>query len=154
ERLEVAGAALPVTEGVDGQPEARQPERAQEAVGEGDDLHVEGGVVDAEHLHAELVVLAVAAPLGLLVAEVRGEVPDLPRRGGPVLDVGPHHRSRPFGAEGQPAASSCRQEKGTSLNAPAWIWKWVEELTSNWKPGTWTGWNVSWNCWSSWIELA
>jgi len=45
-------------------------------------------------------------------------------------------------------------EYGTSLKEPASIWKCVDELRSNSKPGTWTGSNVSWNCWSSWIELA
>ena len=59
---------------------SRRPSVAVEAVRERDDLDVDVGVVDAEHLDADLPVLAVAALLRPLVAEVRRDVPDLPRR--------------------------------------------------------------------------
>ena len=62
-------------------------------MGERDDLHVEGGVVDAEDLDAELVVLAVAGPRWAFRWRKWGKrYQTFQRRGGPVLDVGPHHR--------------------------------------------------------------
>ena len=66
---------------------------------ERDHLDVEVGVGGADRLDAELVVLAQAAGLRALVAERRGEVPDLPRRRRPVLDEGPHHRRGPLGPQ-------------------------------------------------------
>ena len=56
------------------------PRLAVEAVEQRDHLDVDGRVVDAEHLRTQLPVLAVPALLGPLVAEVRRDVPDLPRR--------------------------------------------------------------------------
>ena len=53
------------------------------------------------------------------------------------------------------ADALCRSyEKGTSLKAPAWIVKCVDEARSKLKPGSVTGWKVSVNCWSSVIDEA
>ena len=54
-----------------------------------------------DELDADLGELAVAAGLGLLVPELRALVPDLPRRGRPVLGVRAAHRSGQFRAQGQ-----------------------------------------------------
>ena len=55
---------------------------------ERDRIDVGLGVIGAEGLDADLGELAVAAGLGLLVAELGPLVPDLPRRGRPVLGKG------------------------------------------------------------------
>ena len=50
---------------------------------------------------ADLVVLAVAARRGALVAEGGGDVPRLPRQDRAVLDEAPYHRGGPFGPQGE-----------------------------------------------------
>ena len=102
EHLDVSTAILGRSHRVDEHAEPAQAEIAEEALRERDHLDVDIGIVDAEHLGAELPVLAVSPLLRALVAEVRGDVPDLPRGCGPVLDVGPHDRRGPFGAEREP----------------------------------------------------
>ena len=59
------------------------------------------GVIGAKGLDADLGELAVAAGLGLLVAELGPLVPDLPRRGRPVLGKGAAHRCGEFWPEGK-----------------------------------------------------
>ena len=59
---------------------------------ERDDLDVDRGIVGAEHLHAELVVLAVPTLLRAFVAKDRRQVPRLPRRSRMVLDERAHYR--------------------------------------------------------------
>ena len=71
QRLDVAGPVGGLAERVEQQRHLAQAEGLVEAPAEGDDLDVEVRVVDAEHLDADLVELPVAAPLRLLVAEVR-----------------------------------------------------------------------------------
>ena len=83
---------------VDRQPVPLQPDVAVEAVRERDHLDVDRRVLDAEHLDADLPVLAVAALLRPLVAEVRRDVPDLPRQHRPVLHERPHDRRGAVGA--------------------------------------------------------
>ena len=68
---QVARARLRVAHRVQQQRDLLQTEIAVEPVGERDDLDVDVGVVDPEHLGAELPVLAVPALLRALVAEVR-----------------------------------------------------------------------------------
>ena len=84
---------------------ALEPEVAVEAVGERDDLDVDVGIVDAEHLDADLPVLAVAALLRALVAEVRREVPDLPRHRRVVLHERAHDRRGALGPQREAAAA-------------------------------------------------
>ena len=72
---------------------------------EGDDLDVDVGVGRADALDAHLVVLPQPAGLGLLVAERRRGVPDLPRRRRAVLDVRPGHRRGALRAQGDVAAA-------------------------------------------------
>ena len=79
---------------------AQEQPLGEELPAEGDHLDVEVRVVGAEHLHADLVELAVAPALGLLVAEVGARVPHLPWRGGTVLDERPAHAGGLFGAQG------------------------------------------------------
>ncbi len=108
EGLEHAGVADPVlglTHGVEQQVDPPQADLGQEVPGQGDDLDVDVGVVDPEDLDAELPVLAVPAGLGALVAERGRDVPDLPGVGRVVLDVGPHHRGRALGAQGDAPAA-------------------------------------------------
>ena len=72
---------------------------------ERDDLDVDGRVVDAEHLDTDLPVLAVPALLRALVAEVRRDVPDLPRRDRLVLRERARDRRGAVGAQREvPAA--------------------------------------------------
>ena len=94
-----------VTHRVDRQPVLLQPDVLVEAVRERDDLDVDRRVLDAEHLHADLPVLAIAARLRSFVAEVRGDVPDLPRQHRPVLHERPHHRRGSVGPQRERAAA-------------------------------------------------
>ena len=77
----------------------RRPERGQERVAEGDHLDVDVRIRRADALDAHLVVLAQPAGLGLLVAEGRRGVPDLPRHRRAVLDVGTGDRRRALGTQ-------------------------------------------------------
>ncbi len=79
QQLDVGRAALAVAHRVDVEADPGHADRGVEARGERDDLDVDRGVVGAERLDAELVVLAVAPGLGPLVAEGRRDVPRLPR---------------------------------------------------------------------------
>ena len=90
---------------VEDEPPLPEPERGQVRVAEGDDLDVDVGIRRADALDAHLVVLAQATGLGLLVAEGRRGVPDLPRHRRAVLDVGTGDRRRALGAEGHVAAA-------------------------------------------------
>ena len=92
ERRHVARAVVRLAEAVEQQRDPLQPECPVELPTEGDDLDVEVRVVRAEHLDAHLVELPIPSSLGLLVAELRAGVPDLPGRGGPVLDECSAHR--------------------------------------------------------------
>src|SRR5690606_34124576 len=85
--LPVRGAALGVAERGDLQPLAGQPQRPERLVGDGDHLGVEGRVVDADRLDADLLQLAVAARLRALVAEERARVAQLDRQPVPVEPV-------------------------------------------------------------------
>ena len=100
QQLAIRGAAGAVAHGVQQQAHPAKAEGAVQAPGQVDDLHVEVGVVAADGLHPQLVVLAVAPGLRRLVAEVGGHVPGLEGRDRAVLDEGPHHRRRPLGTEG------------------------------------------------------
>ena len=63
------------------------------------------GIVDAERLDVDLVELAEAAALGLLVAELRPGAPHLPRQRRAVLDERPADGRRQLGAQGDVAAA-------------------------------------------------
>ena len=95
----VRGATGRVAHRVDEESKTGEADRLVETVSQRDDFDVHGGVLGAEHLDAELVVLAVTALLGTLVAKGRGEIPGLPRRRGTVLDEGPHDRGGSFGTQ-------------------------------------------------------
>ncbi len=105
QQRDVGGTAVLVAHRVDHQVDVAQTERAVEAVRERDHLDVDLGVVDAEHLGAHLPVLAVAALLRALVAEVRRDVPDLPGHRRAVLHEGPHDRRGALGAQRDAAAA-------------------------------------------------
>ena len=100
-----SGAVGGLAERVEQQRHLAQPEALEEAPAEGDHLDVEVRVVGAEHLDADLVELAVAAALRLLVAEVRPGVPHLPRRRRTVLDERPAHAGGLLGPQGDVAAA-------------------------------------------------
>ena len=104
--LEVARTADVVAHRVDPQSDGDQAQRAEEPVGQRDHLDVEVRVGGTEGLDPELVVLAVAAGLGSLVAERRGGVPGLPRQWWPVLDVGPDQGCGPLRTKGEGAAAA------------------------------------------------
>jgi hypothetical protein len=91
ESLDVCRPLVRLAQRVDDELHLRQAETGEELPRERDHLGVEECVVAAEHLHADLVELAVPAGLGLLVAEVGPGVPDLPRRDRAVLGEGPAH---------------------------------------------------------------
>ncbi len=88
QQRDVPRPAHPVAHGVQPQRHLAQAEAGEEVVGQRDHLDVEVGVGRAERLHAQLVVLAVATVLGVLVPERGRDVPRLPRRHGVVLHVG------------------------------------------------------------------
>ena len=77
-----------------------QAEPGEEVVRQRHHLDVHVGVGHAQHLHAQLVVLAVAALLGVLVAERGRHVPGLPGRDRVVLHERPHDRGGALGAQG------------------------------------------------------
>ena len=100
-----AGPRRGVAHRVEEESHLGEPEVAVEAVGEVDHLDVDVGIVDPEHLRAELPVLAVPALLRALVPEVRREVPDLPRRRRPVLHVRAHDRRGALGPQREVATA-------------------------------------------------
>ena len=105
QRGDVARPVRRLAERVEQHRDLAQAEGAVELPAEGDDLDVEVGVVGAEHLDADLVELAVAATLRLLVAELRPGVPHLPGDLRAMLDEGPAHRRRQLRPQGDvPAA--------------------------------------------------
>ncbi len=103
QHLAVALARRRVAHRVDQQPHPPQPELTTEAPQQLDHLDVDVGVVDPDHLRAELPVLAVTTGLRLLGPEVRREVPHLPRRRRPVLHERAHDGRGAFGSEREPA---------------------------------------------------
>ena len=108
EQRPIGRTARPVADRVELQLEAaQQAELAEPGRLQRDHLGIDGRVVRAERLDAELPVLAVATALGAGVAEHRREVPELDglrlaRQA--VLEVGAHDRRRPLGAQRQLAA--------------------------------------------------
>ncbi len=96
---DVARAAHPVAHGIQPQGHPAQAEAGEEVVRQRHDLDVEVGVGRPECLHAQLVVLAVTAVLGILVPERRRHVPGLPGRHRVVLHVRPGNGGRSFRAE-------------------------------------------------------
>ncbi len=85
---------------------SREAKVATETPQELDYLDVDVGIVDPDDLGSELPVLAVATGLWLLGPEVRGEVPDLPRRGRAVLHEGAHDGRGAFGPQREPAPAA------------------------------------------------
>ncbi len=81
-----------VTNGVQPQCALLDADRPVHAVEQGDDLDVNVGIICADGLGPQLVMLAITAGLGPLVAKVRPDVPGLPRCGRVVLEEGAHHR--------------------------------------------------------------
>ena len=106
---QVGRAADGVAEGVQKELDPPQADVRAHRPGQGHHLDIEVGVLAAEHLGAQLMVLAVTTGLRSLVAEVGGEVPGLPRNGRAVLDPRPHHRRRALGAEGEAVAALVRE---------------------------------------------
>ena len=105
EQRDVGRTALVVAHRVEQQRDPLQPQRFVEPVRQRDDLDVDIGVVDAEHLGPHLPVLPVATLLRALVPEVRRQVPDLPRHRRVVLHERPHDRCGALGPERDPAAA-------------------------------------------------
>ncbi len=105
QRLDVARPVVRLAERVDEEGHLAQAEPLEEAPAEGDHLHVDVGIVGAKDLDVDLVELAVAAPLRLLVAEHRAGEPHLPRRHRAVLGVGATHAGRDLRAQGDVATA-------------------------------------------------
>ena len=106
QRVEVRGPRRGIAERVEQQAVPAQPERAEEAVEQRDDLDVEVRVHRAERLDADLVVLPVPTGLRRLGPEVRRDVPDLPRCRRPVLDERTHDRAGALGAQREPPSAA------------------------------------------------
>ncbi len=104
DRIAVAGTVTVVTQGVHRQLDLAQTQCLEETGRERDDLDVQVGVIDAEHLDTDLVEHAVAALLCTLVTEVGPGVPDLPGKGRAML----HER-----------ADDARGDLGTQCDAGA-----------------------------------
>ena len=98
-RRDVPRPAHPVAHGVQPQRHLAQAQPREEVVCQRDHLDVEVGVGRAERLHAQLVVLAVATVLRVLVPERGRHVPRLPRRHGVVLHVGAGDGGGSLGAQ-------------------------------------------------------
>ena len=98
-------ARLGVAHRVQQQSHVGESEITVEAGEERDDLDIDVRIIHSQRLDAELPVLAVAPFLGALVPEVRGDVPNLPRRRRPVLHVGPNHRCGSLRPEREPATA-------------------------------------------------
>ena len=99
----VSRPAGPAAHGIDERLRLADAEAGEEGVGHLDELGVDGRVLFAEDLDVDLVELAVAALLGLVVAEHGPHVVEAQGRGlevQPVLDDGPGDGRRVFGAEG------------------------------------------------------
>src|SRR5699024_10524038 len=94
-------------------------------IGDGDDLGVQGGVIDPDRLDADLLELAVAARLRTLVPEEGPRIAELDRQLSAVesvLDDRPHHPGRALRPQRHAAAT--RSEKvyislaTTSVDSP------------------------------------
>ena len=102
QRLPIAGPGLVVAERGDLQPESRQTQPPIPLVGDRDPLGIERRIVHADGLHPDLLQLAIATLLRLLVAEERPGVAELDRELSPVqtvLDHRPHHPGRTLGPQ-------------------------------------------------------
>ena len=80
----------------------------EERQGQRDDFGIEGRIIRAQCFHPELLMLPVAPLLSTFVPEVRGavkELADAARRIQGILDIGPQHRGRAFGPQGQRVAA-------------------------------------------------
>ena len=98
QQLPVLRPAGVVAQRGDLQPEAVQSQRAETGVGDGDDLGVQGRVVDPDRLDADLLELPVAPGLRALVAEERPGVAELDRQRAAVQAVLDHRAHHPRGA--------------------------------------------------------
>ena len=99
----ILGARVRIADARQVQAHARQAEPRIQVREQVDQLGVDGGVVGADGLRADLAVLAVAAGLRRLVAEHRSGVPELHGLGQlvhAVLEIGPAHRGRTLRAAG------------------------------------------------------
>jgi hypothetical protein len=100
QHLPVCRPAHRVAQGVEAQGDPDQTQIGREETGgQRDHLDVDIGIVGAEDLDAELMVLSVATGLGSLVAKAGGDVPRLERQRRTVLRVCPHDRCSAFGTE-------------------------------------------------------
>ena len=99
QQRDIARPTHAVAHGVQLQGHLPQPEAGEEVVGQRDHLDIEVGVGRAERLDPQLVVLAVAPVLRVLVPERRRHVPRLPWRHRVVLHVGPRNGGRPLGTQ-------------------------------------------------------
>ena len=112
QQLDVGRTAGGVAHAVDQQAQRSQTELGVELAQHGDDLRVDHGRGRAERLGAELVVLAVAARLRLLVAEHRAVVPELHRLRPlvhAVLHVGAADGRRALRPQRERTARPCRR---------------------------------------------
>ena len=82
------------------QPEPVQAQRPEAGVGNRDHLGVQGGVVDSDRLHTDLLQLAIATGLRTLVAEERTRVTQFHRQRTTVQAVLDHRAHHPGGALG------------------------------------------------------
>ena len=106
QRFDVARAIRRLPHRVHQHSEPLEPELREEPVRERDHLDVDVGVMRSEDLGAQLPVLAVPALLRALVAEVRREVPGLPRRRRAVLHVRAHDGCCPFRSQREMAITA------------------------------------------------
>ena len=108
EALAVLGARVEAAERAQAQAQPLDAELAEQRVQQDDRLGVDGGVVGADRLGAQLPELAEAPGLRLLLAVVAAQVPELHRLGQlvhAVLEVGAAHRRGALGAQRQRAAA-------------------------------------------------
>ncbi len=102
--LDIGRAATGAPHRVDGERHPLEPDRPVQRRREGDHLHVEIGVVRADHLDPHLMMLPVAPGLRLLVTESRCHVPRLPGNHRMVLHEDPYHGRSSLGPQREAAA--------------------------------------------------
>ena len=105
----VSVAAFAVAQGVQLQGDFfAHPQRLQDVGPEGDDFHVGHGLGDAQHLHVDLVELALASLLRALVAEHRSAAEKFERQvlGEAVRQDGADHARRTLRAQGDAVSAA------------------------------------------------
>jgi len=106
--LYIGGTTILVSDGIQLEVQAPEPQIFVEPPGQGDNLGIEGRILNPYRFAIELVVLAEAACLGTLVAEDGEDRVEFNRLGKDihaVFQIGPHHGGGGLREEGEAISS-------------------------------------------------